>query len=200
MLRSKIGSQRTESFEQGRTVENLEDSQAGGETSRRPGEIDVQNALPVRAIITQKSKSKETTRPARASAFISLIFLPSSFLLSMVPSAGNAASFSYSVLAATGKTVTVWTRLKIFADHFYPRSGISFSDLDQVVATAAGATVLAFSIYSAAIERYEMQSKRRQRVNEDGNELDQLDPGRTNSGLRNGNYPTTDDEHTDMPE
>jgi hypothetical protein len=152
------------------------------------------------SLMRQKSESRKPDRIARASGLISFLFLPATLLISLVPSTGNAASFSYSVLAAAGEPVTFWTRLKIFADHFYPRSGISFSDLDQAIATAAGATVLAFSIYSVARERYKMQSKRRQQVNEDRNELDQMGQGRTNSGLRNSNDPTTDDEHNDLSE
>ena len=37
-----------------------------------------------------------------------------------------------------------------FAQNFFPRSSSTFGDLDQAVATAAGATVLAFSIYGVA--------------------------------------------------
>lgn len=90
--------------------------------------------------------------------WVAMTFGFAAMLLTIVPSAGNAIYFSYTILAATKRTVTIWSRLKIFAAHFYPHSSDSFSDLDQAVATAAGATVLGFSIYSVAKAQYELQS------------------------------------------
>ena len=96
-------------------------------------------------------------RTIRISAWISLVYLPATVLLSMMPSASNAVSFSYSVLSATGSTTTVWSRLKSFVDHFYPHSSDSFLDIDQAVASTAGASILGFSIYGVANAHYKIQ-------------------------------------------
>lgn len=119
-------------------------------------------------------------RAARTSGRISTIFAFAMMSLTIIPSAANSIQFSYAVLSASGSTSTIWPRLKIFASHFYPRSSNSFSDLDQAVATAAGATVVGFSIYSAAGARYKMEGSRHtaQRGN-DRLELDQLDQNDT---------------------
>ncbi|ETI24416.1 hypothetical protein G647_03785 [Cladophialophora carrionii CBS 160.54] len=163
--------------------------QATVEIARPRTEGDPRNAAPVGGEtggvrVTQwKRDIRQTQRLARTSTWISLIFVPATALLSVLPSAMNALQFSHSVLAAaggsgsgSGRTITVWSRLKIFAGHFYPRASNSFLDLDQAVATAAGATVLGFGVYSVANARYKMQSGREVvRMEEDGIQLDRLD-------------------------
>lgn len=100
-------------------------------------------------------------RSKRTSGWVAMTFGFAAMLLTIVPSAGNAIYFSYTILAATRRKVTIWSRVKIFVAHFYPHSSNSFLDLDQAVATAAGATVLGFSIYSVAKAQYELQGRRR---------------------------------------
>ncbi|KAJ9663659.1 hypothetical protein H2198_000671 [Neophaeococcomyces mojaviensis] len=120
-------------------------------------------------------EASEAERELRLSSWISLFFLVPSALLSIVPSAFNSTVFVSSYLTNTGRTTTFWSRLKIFAGHFYPQSSNSFSDLDQAVSTAAGATILGFSIYSVASSYYGIQSnERRMRLEEDRIELDRL--------------------------
>ena len=131
-----------------------------------------------------------------------MIFLPATVLLSTMPSAGNAVQFSYSVLAATGRTTTVWARLNVFVGHFYPHSSHSLSDLDQAVATTAGATVLGLGIYSVANALYEMQSSEQAtRVEEEDRiELDRLGQHQMALGLENSNGPPAEDERNEVPE
>jgi hypothetical protein len=117
----------------------------------------------------EPARNTTTKRAVRASAWTSLLVAPSAFL-TIVPTAGNTVYFTYQVLVTATNThdssssrtvehVTFWARLKFFAAHFWPQSANSFSDLDQAVALAAGATVLACSIYSVAKAKVEAQRK-----------------------------------------
>ncbi|KIW54334.1 hypothetical protein PV05_06698 [Exophiala xenobiotica] len=140
------------------------------------------------------------TREKRASAWISMAFLPATFLLSVLPSA-DSFHFAYQALGVTGSTTTIWLRLKIFAGHFYPHSANSFADLDQALATAAGATVLGFSIYSVAKARYELQSgKHATRVEQRRTELARLGRDLTVSSLDDRNGPPAQDERNEAPQ
>ncbi|EXJ60729.1 hypothetical protein A1O7_04882 [Cladophialophora yegresii CBS 114405] len=195
MLRSGSVPQEIEQGARRRPNENPAASQRAVEMLRPSTEAAQRNTPPAVSGLTQsgdrvgmeewKRDAKRTERVARTSAWISLVFVPATALLSILPSAMNALQFSYAVLAASsGRTITVWARLKIFAGHFYPHSSNSFLDLDQAVATAAGATVLGFSIYSVANARYKMQSSRQSiRVEEDSIQLDRLVQEPTIRGL-----------------
>ena len=102
------------------------------------------------------------------SGWISLVFLPATMFLTLMPSAFNAVSFG---------TAVTWTSLEIFVAHFYPHSANSFSDLDQAVTTAAGASILAFSIYGVAKAHYEgekSQAEQARLAREREIELDRL--------------------------
>lgn len=103
-------------------------------------------------------KAKQDSRIMRVIALTSFVFIPQTALLSIIPTITNAFGSAFSYITSNGRAITFWGRLKIFANHFYPRSGNSFSDLDQAVATIAGATVLAFSVYSVAKARYKSSS------------------------------------------
>ncbi|KAK5048992.1 hypothetical protein LTR84_005414 [Exophiala bonariae] len=143
-------------------------SQESGGTSRPTREQNLPRALQMGA------------RGTRTSGGISMVFAFAIMTLTIIPSAMNSIQFSYAILRASGYTSTIWPRLKIFAAHFYPRSSNSFSDLDQAVATAAGATVLGFNMYSTVKARYAMQSIGQ--LAQDGSnriELEQLDQNGT---------------------
>ena len=91
--------------------------------------------------------SEKQNRALAATTIISALFLPVSFFASMFPITLNSAE-------AFDKGTSFWRALKgfvtVFVRDFFPRSNCSIQDLDQAVAAAAGATVLAFSIYSVA--------------------------------------------------
>jgi hypothetical protein len=175
---------------QGRPDENPEASQEAVETSRPTTEGNPPNAFRVGTRLTQSEETEILMGDFHLLTGFGMIFLPVTAMLSMGPGVVDVVQFT-----------TVWSHLKIFAGHFYPHSSNSFSDLDQAVATAAGATVLGFSIYSVANARYEMQSSRQaMRVEEDGIELDRLDQDQTVSGLEYSNGPPAEDERNEVPE
>ena len=90
-------------------------------------------------------KSRAVERQTRYMTYVSTIFLPVSFLLSLFPTArlgSNSVAFGSHILR-------VWLRTT-----FFPRTSFSISDLDQVVAVAAGATILAFNLYSVMKAHY----------------------------------------------
>ena len=97
----------------------------------------------------------------RSSAVVNVLMLPLAFILSLLPPIWHCTN---SPRVATAK-MPFWQTLNHnasrFARDFFPRSAYSITDLDQVVAAAAGATVLSFSVYSVAKAHYELWSGRR---------------------------------------
>ena len=92
-------------------------------------------------------KSRAIERQTRLMTYVSTIFLPMSFLLSLFPAAmlgSNAAMLGSDILRT-------WLRTT-----FFPRTSLSISDLDQAVAVAAGATILAFNLYSVMKAHYKI--------------------------------------------
>ena len=84
---------------------------------------------------------------------ISFLFLPISFVATILPPTMNSARVFYfemreSFLGALGAFGMVYIR------NFSPQSNFSIMDLDQAVAATTGATVLVFSIYSVAKAKY----------------------------------------------
>ena len=92
-------------------------------------------------------KSGEDNRALASLTVISVLFLPLSFFATIFPTILNSAQ-------AFDKGTSFWRALKgfvnVFVRGFFPQSNYSILDLDQAVAVAAGATVLAFNIYSVA--------------------------------------------------
>lgn len=132
ILHSQIIQQNMESAEEGWPVDGPEDSQQVVVSPRSAIEADHSNTTQTsstrsaeeRARRTEALKRARDARLARMSLGTSMTLLPFSLFLSIFPSASNS--------------------------YYFPRSRDSFSDLDQAVATAAGAVVFAFSIYSVA--------------------------------------------------
>ena len=87
------------------------------------------------------------------------LFLSATFICSLMPITWPSINYH------TSATTSLWQRLDHFAIHlgrnFLPRTAYSITDLDQVVAAVAGATVLGFSIYSVAKARYKIWNARR---------------------------------------
>jgi hypothetical protein len=185
MLRAQRARHLAFEGEQRRLAEIVEaSSRAGASPSRTSGRPNAQGMDSRRAQGVERRRSRdwvreyqEAKRIHRASGFVTLIFLPSTFLLTILPGAVNAVQMSLAMFTPRSRSTPFWSRLKIFASHFYPRSADSFSELDQAVATAAGATILAFSIYSVAKARYEIKrvdAERSTRANGGGIELNRL--------------------------
>ena len=99
----------------------------------------------------------EQGRAVRLVTVISVLILPFSFFASISPSALNSAQ-------VFRQGVSFWHAIKdsmtTFVQHFSPQSNCSLQDLDQAVAAATGATVLAFNIYSVARAYHELLKKR----------------------------------------
>ena len=94
-------------------------------------------------------KSRAIERQTRLITYVSTIFLPISFLLSLFPAGmlgSNAAMLGSDILRNWFRTT------------FFPRTSFSISDLDQAVAVAAGATILAFNLYSVMKAHYKILS------------------------------------------
>lgn len=91
--------------------------------------------------------SEKEYRAIRAITMVSVLFMPLSFVASISPTAWH------SIQQHDGG-MSFWGALKGFVTDFlrdfFPGSNCSIGDLDQAVAAAAGATILAFSIYSVA--------------------------------------------------
>ena len=80
---------------------------------------------------------------------LTFLFLPLTFVASTVPITTDILSIRASDL--TTWLQATWHRL---LEDFFPRTSLSITDLDQAVAFLAGATVLGFSLHSAAHSRY----------------------------------------------
>ena len=94
-------------------------------------------------------KSRAIEHQTRLMTYMSTLVLPVSFLLSLLPTAmlgSNAAMLGSNVLRT-------WLRTT-----FFPRTSLYIRDLDQAVAVAAGATILAFNLYSVMKAHYKMLS------------------------------------------
>ena len=100
------------------------------------------------------SVNKNVLRSNRRSLYItyvSAVIQTIAFCLYIFPS----AVFSVQMHGFT-HGMTMWSRLT-----FFPRTACSITDLDQVVALTAGATVLAFTVYSVVKSRYECYVERK---------------------------------------
>lgn len=94
-------------------------------------------------------KSRAIERQTRLITYMSTIFLPVSLLLSLFPTvmlSFNRTGGSIHLLTTSLRTI------------FFPRTSSSIGDLDQAVAVAAGATILAFSLYSVIKAHYKILS------------------------------------------
>ncbi|KAI4156547.1 MAG: hypothetical protein LQ340_000187 [Diploschistes diacapsis] len=97
--------------------------------------------------------SKGETLCMRAVTSSTILFLPSTFLASLLPLHWHSieAHTATSVKTASQTVVQYAAR---FTKDFFPHTAYSIADLDQAVATTAGGTVLAFGIYNVAKSRY----------------------------------------------
>lgn len=112
----------------------------------------------------------------RAITMATSLFLPMTFVLSLLPLVWHSTQYH----TVTSATTSFWQMLDEYAIRlvrdFYPRTACSTSDLDQVVAAAAGATVLGFSVYSVAKAYYKIWKAKRTPLSEPtGTELSRVE-------------------------
>lgn len=81
--------------------------------------------------------------------YMSTIFLPVSFLLSLFPT----AMLGFNGTGGFIHLLTTWLQMT-----FFPRTSCSISDLDQAVAVTVGATILAFNLHSVMKAHYKILS------------------------------------------
>ena len=126
------------------TARAHEDSESYQHNAALALEIEIER----REALVHAHKSR-VSRQMRLMTYLSTIFLPVSFLLSLFPSAmlsSNAATLGSDILGTLLRTT------------FFPWTSFSISDLDQAVAVAAGATILGFNLYSVMKAHYKMFS------------------------------------------
>ena len=93
----------------------------------------------------QHYRSGSVDHQLKYMTILTTIFLPVTFVLSLsatvVPVLNSTGGFKY--------LLKTWLRIT-----FFPRTSSSINDLDQAVAVAAGATILAFNLYSVLKAHY----------------------------------------------
>ena len=82
-------------------------------------------------------------------ANISIVFLPITFCSALLGFRRGSA-YDTGVVSTHSSWQMLAQDMARFGSDFFPKAASSITDLDQAVATAAGATVLAFNIYGAA--------------------------------------------------
>ena len=97
---------------------------------------------------------------------VTTLFLPLSFIASVLPLTWPSTSHQDSVSATASPWQTLDESIHRLGRNLFPRTACSITDLDQGVAAAAGATVLGFSIYSVAMAYYKIWSIKRTRPTE----------------------------------
>ena len=136
---------------------------------RRPSRFDAP-AIPV-------TRSAETTHGTRllwgseesclrAITMVTTLFLPLSFILSLLPLSWHSTDSRYSASATTSLWQTPNRSATRLVRDLSPRTAYSITDLDQVVAPASGPTVLGFRIYSVAKAYYKIWKTGNTRFND----------------------------------
>lgn len=126
------------------------------------------------AIAVHQLNLRESDGALKSFTFISLIFLPLSFVASLFP-----LPFSAFQNLPLGFVPSLRTVISNFANGMIPNSGTSIRELDQSVALLAGATVLGFSLYGTADVYYRDWLKRTDLPVEERRELERLEPSLT---------------------
>ena len=85
---------------------------------------------------------------ARCITILSILFLPAALSTCIAPTFGVSVDLLKNSSAASSRWQVIRESVTRLAREFLPRTSSSILDLDQTVAAIAGATVLAFEIYS----------------------------------------------------
>ena len=112
----------------------------------------------------------------RSITWVTTLFLPLSFVASVLPLAWPSTNHQDSASATTSLWQTLHESANRLGQGLFPRTACSITDLDQGVAAAAGATILGFSIYSVAKAYYTIWNRNQTTSSEStGTELDRLE-------------------------
>ena len=140
-----------------------------------------------RAPVVEATRSVETRHGAqlrwksgdsslRAMTMVTILFLPLSFVASVLPLTWPSTSHQDPASATASPWQTLDETVHRLGRNLLPRTACSITDLDQGVAAAAGATVLGFSVYSVAKAYYKIWSIRRTTPTEPtGTELSRIE-------------------------
>ena len=121
-----------------------------------------------------RRKSGESS--LRAITMVTTLFLPATFVASVLPLTWPSTSHQDSASATASTWQTLDESANRLGRNLFPRTACSITDLDQGVAAAAGATVLGFSVYSVAKAYYKIWSIRRTTPTEPtGTELSRIE-------------------------
>ena len=124
------------------------------------------------ATAIQVTRSAETTHGTRllwgfeescvrGITMVTTLFLPVSFIVSLLPLSWHITDRRDSASATTSLWQTFDRSATRLVRDLSPRTAYSITDLDQVVAASSGATVLGFRIYSVAKAYYKIWNVRR---------------------------------------
>ena len=121
-------------------------------------------------------RGESAESPSRAITMVTTLILPLSFIASVLPLTWPSTSHQDPASATPSLWQTLDKSVSRLGRNLFPRTACSITDLDQGVAAAAGATVLAFSIYSVAKAYYKIWSVRRTTPTEPtGTELSRIE-------------------------
>lgn len=114
---------------------------------------------PAVGVMTNEAQlSRRSEELTFAITMVTMFFLPVSFVSTLLP-------LFWEYHAVTSTATSFWQMLDQYASrlvrNLLPRTACSITDLDQVVAAAAGATVLGFSVYSVAKAYYKIWNVKR---------------------------------------
>ena len=105
------------------------------------------------------AQARQIERDSRYFDYITLFSLPFVFV-AFITSAMPVFWHGIWYHTVTSPSMTLWQTINDFAarfaQDFFPRTDTTIIDLDQAIAAAAGATVLAFRIYSVAKEYFKI--------------------------------------------
>ena len=97
---------------------------------------------------------------ARSITILSILFLPAALSTCIAPTFGVSVDLLKNSSAASSRWQVIRESVTRLAREFLPRTASSILDLDQTVATIAGATVLTFEIYSVIAAQCKAKSAR----------------------------------------
>lgn len=123
-----------------------------------PGAITALESGALAAVATRSGESAAST--SRLLTIVTTLFLPLSFVASVLPSIWRSTSHQDPTSATASPWQTLDQSVHQLGRNLFPRTACSITDLDQGVAAAAGATVLGFSVYSVTKAYYKIWSIR----------------------------------------
>ena len=159
-------------------VEGGSDAASRARTHLRSGALAIEATRNVETAQGAPLRWKSGESSLRAITMVTTLFLPLSFVASVLPLTWPSTSHQGSASATASPWQTLDDHVNRLGRNLFPRTTCSITDLDQGVAAAAGATVLGFSVYSVAKAYYKIWSIRRRTPAEPtGTELSRIANG-----------------------